>query len=110
MTRYRVCFDLNGSEVCIWVPSYRPAGWPFPNRPTPDPDPYPWKITVDRDDRPWARDLSILATIDSHMMNIKDEDVRQSLENGLSTALEAVQRSLPTGFEIHVESAKSKAE
>lgn len=112
--QWTLCIELQGERLCIAVPMYRPAGWPFDKRlPVPDhPDPYPWRggwIKTPRDD-PWSRDLSALATIDSLVSEINDSELQQSLQNAVNTARETIQRSLPAGFEINVESPEDAAE
>lgn len=102
--RYRVCWGApNGPQFCIWVPAYRPAGWPLPEVPKPEPDPYPWRFTMDGTPQRWAGDLSLLETIDLLVAGIDDKHLQQSLQEAVIRGREALQGSLPEGFQINVD-------
>ncbi len=101
--KYRVCVSLpNGPEFCIWIPDL-PANWPIAKVPKPEPDPWPWKFTMDGTSQRWAQDLSVLATIDSLIAEVDDQDLRQSLQEAVIRGREALQRGLPEGFRINVD-------
>jgi hypothetical protein len=112
-SQWSLCIEFPPGEThCFAVPALRPAGWPFENRlPVRVPDPYPWDgwIKTPGHDT-WSRDLSALATIDSVVADINDAELQQSLQNAVNTARETIQRSLPAGFDINVESPNDAAE
>ena len=107
MGTYSVCHRLpDGTEICFRVPMYRPAGWPFTRIPIPNRDPDIWQFTVNGTPQRLGQDLSLLATIDSLVAGIDDQDLQQSLQQGVIRAREALQDALPEGFRINVDDAE----
>jgi hypothetical protein len=89
-----ICFTYGGRLHCFFVPI---LSWPIIiPKPGPGPVNYPAFLS----------DAFLVASLHSMVQHVSDQHVRQSLEGGISAALEALRKHIGSEVTIKVAAAK----